>query len=268
MYPMIRLLTLVLVLFTGVARAAEDYGNVEFLNGWQLPDGSYQAAIAFNLNDGWKTYWRVPGPAGLPTVFNWRGSDNIDNIKIDWPSPHVFESFGLYSFGYKGRIILPVRITPIDKSVPVRIDLNLGFGVCSDICMPADERLQASIGAASPEQGKADIKAALAIAAKPAADIGLQSVRCRFTPNAQGLDIRADMTFSKAPTAQQYVVMEYDNSDIWIDVAKLSGNGRDVVADTTLEFYGEGMLSLDRSKLRLTVLQNNQSYELTGCPAS
>ncbi len=45
-----------------------DYGSVKLLKGWQAEDGSYQVALEFTLNEGWKTYWRTPGPAGLPPI--------------------------------------------------------------------------------------------------------------------------------------------------------------------------------------------------------
>ncbi len=249
------------------AHAGEDYGNVEFLNGWRLPDGSYQSAIAFNLNDGWKTYWRVPGPAGLMTTLNWTGSSNIADIRVDWPAPKVFESYGMYSFGFKHRLVLPVRITPQDKDKPVGIDLKMEFGVCSDICYPGNTRLSETLTPKSEVEGQEAIRAALANVATPAARGGVKSARCTLTPNGKGFNITADIRLKRPVQPDQLVVMEYDDPDIWIDIPALDISGRDIRASSRLDFYGSGMLSLDRSRLRITLLQGGRAVEILGCPA-
>ncbi len=260
-------ITLLFALFATAATANEDYGNVEYLDGWRLPDGSYQTAIVFNLEDGWKTYWRVPGPAGLPTTFNWTGSRNISDVVIDWPAPYVFESYGLYSFGYKGQVVLPVRLVPVNPDKPVEVDMRMEFGVCSDICVPANARLQTALDTSSAPEGKALISKALTKIALPLTKGGVSAINCALSPNPRGMNIAAQLQFSGTPAGEQYVVMEYDNPDIWIDVSDLERNGRNVTANSTLEFYGSGALALDRSKLRVTLLQGGKAYETTGCPA-
>src|SRR4051794_14696290 len=43
--------------------------------------------IAFQLQPGWKTYWRTPGDSGVPPRFDFSKSDNIDAVTILWPAP-------------------------------------------------------------------------------------------------------------------------------------------------------------------------------------
>ena len=38
---------------------------------------SYLAGVELLLADGWKTYWRMPGDAGVPPSFDWAGSRNV-----------------------------------------------------------------------------------------------------------------------------------------------------------------------------------------------
>ena len=38
---------------------------------------SYLAGVEITLADGWKTYWRMPGDAGVPPNFDWAGSTNV-----------------------------------------------------------------------------------------------------------------------------------------------------------------------------------------------
>ena len=264
---MMKSLIIAAMFLPAVTRADEIYGNVDFLNGWRLSDGSYQTAIDFDLNDGWKTYWRTPGPAGIPPFFNWGGSTNIANIEIDWPTPHVFETYGLTSIGYKGHITLPVRITPNDPSVPVSVELQMEFGVCSDICVPADARFNAKLGS-HPEDGVPAIKAALQDLPLSAQSADVRSATCSLSPNGSGFDITADLKFTSALKGKHTTVIEYEDPDIWIDIAQSSITGRTLTANATMEFYGDGMLTVDRSAIRITVLDGTKAVEIQGCPAS
>ena len=45
--------------------------QVRLVRGAMQPDGSIQAGVHIQLDKGWKTYWRVPGDAGVPPDFNW-----------------------------------------------------------------------------------------------------------------------------------------------------------------------------------------------------
>ncbi|MCK4861200.1 MAG: hypothetical protein KAS85_04730, partial [Rhodobacteraceae bacterium] len=63
-------------------------------------------------------------------------------------------------------------------------------------------------------------------------------------------------------------VIEYVHPDIWIDIAETSIKGKNLTANATMEFYGDGMLTTDRSAIRITVLEDNKAVEIQGCPAS
>ena len=42
-------------------------------------DGTaWQTGILIELDDGWKTYWRMPGNAGIPPDFTWKTSVPAD----------------------------------------------------------------------------------------------------------------------------------------------------------------------------------------------
>src|SRR5258707_13332876 len=43
--------------------------------------------IAFQLEPGWKTYWRTPGDSGVPPRFDFSKSDNIEAVTSLWPPP-------------------------------------------------------------------------------------------------------------------------------------------------------------------------------------
>ena len=264
---MIKSLFIAALFIPVTAQAEEIYGDVDFLNGWRLNDGSYQTAIEFQLYDGWKTYWRNPGPAGIPPFFDWSGSTNIADIAIDWPTPHVFETYGLTSIGYKGHITLPVRITPLDPNAPVDVELSMEFGVCSDVCVPADARFNVKLGNL-PDDGVSVIKSALKDGPLSAQSGGVRSATCALVPNGSGFDITASLNFDNSVNGNRTTVIEYANPDIWIDIADTSVKGRNLTANATMEYYGDGMLTIDRSAIRITVLEDDRAVEVLGCPAS
>src|ERR1700760_121369 len=57
--------------------------------------------VAFQLQPGWKTYWRTPGDSGVPPRFDFSKSDKIEAVTVLWPGPVKFaEGAGGHSMGY------------------------------------------------------------------------------------------------------------------------------------------------------------------------
>ncbi|MEM9552608.1 MAG: protein-disulfide reductase DsbD domain-containing protein, partial [Pseudomonadota bacterium] len=79
---------------------SRDVVQVEVLDGGETAHGTVMTALRLTLADGWKTYWRAPGDAGIPPSFNWRGSRNVGEVAITWPTPQVFNDYGMRSIGY------------------------------------------------------------------------------------------------------------------------------------------------------------------------
>ena len=161
------LASLCLALTMALPASAQSYDRVvqaEVLPGWRMEDGHHMAAIRITLNPGWKTYWRAPGDAGIPPRFDWRGSGNLRNVDITWPTPEVFDQNGMRSIGYAQEVILPLRITPKRAGKPVKFKAHLNIGVCRDICVPQDIKVTASL---PPDVTKRDPRIAAAMAERP-----------------------------------------------------------------------------------------------------
>jgi DsbC/DsbD-like thiol-disulfide interchange protein len=141
------------------------------------------------------------------------------------------------------------------------------FGVCSDICVPADARFNVELGN-RPDADVPAIKAALRDLPLSAQSGDVRSATCSLTPNGSGFNITANLKFKNALNGPRTTVVEYANPDIWIDIAQTSIQGRNLTANATMEFYGDGMLTIDRSAIRITVLEDDKAIEIQGCPAS
>ena len=106
---------------------------------------SYVAGIEIVLSEGWKTYWRNPGDAGVPPVFDWSGSSNVASMQVLYPAPSRLKEPAAETIGYKGTVLFPVEVTPQDAKKPVELKLLLEFGICREICIPAQSTLSLEI---------------------------------------------------------------------------------------------------------------------------
>jgi len=101
------------------------------------PGGHYLAGLEIVMADGWKTYWRMPGDAGVPPTFDWTGSANIGATRVLYPAPMRMAEAGGETLGYKHAVLLPIEVTPQDPGKPVVMKLVLELGICREICIPA-----------------------------------------------------------------------------------------------------------------------------------
>ena len=116
------------------------YAKVRLISGAQATGSLTEipAALEFQLKPEWKVYWRSPGDAGLPPELT---SDNPKHeITRFWPLPERFSLFGIDTFGYSGRVLLPISIKRDDTKIDLKADFTftgeLNALVCSDLCVP------------------------------------------------------------------------------------------------------------------------------------
>lgn len=155
--PMRRKLILPIVTICGIALVAVPAvwaaaGNAsEWVEGHSsrariIAGGDGVAAVELQLPEGWKTYWRSPGEAGgVPPSFDWSKSTNLANAQVLYPAPKRFTDKAGDTVGYKGNVVFPVRLKPKDAGLPIDVRLVLDYGVCKDICIPAEAELALSV---------------------------------------------------------------------------------------------------------------------------
>jgi len=124
--------------------------------------------VAFQLQPGWKTYWRTPGDSGVPPRFDFSKSDNIETVTVLWPAPQKFDDgAGGVSLGYHDQVVLPLRIVAKNADKPVTLRAEINYAVCERICIPVEASAELAINnVASTEDGV--LFAALDTVPKPA----------------------------------------------------------------------------------------------------
>src|SRR6516162_2651910 len=111
--------------------------------------------IAFQLQPGWKAYWRTPGDSGVPPRFDFSKSDNVEAVTVMWPAPLKFDDgAGGHSIGYHDQIVLPLRIVARAADRPVTLRAEINYAVCAKLCIPVEASAELGFNSvASTEDG-------------------------------------------------------------------------------------------------------------------
>ncbi|MEZ5714203.1 MAG: protein-disulfide reductase DsbD family protein [Paracoccaceae bacterium] len=237
--------------------------ETRLLPGWRLPDGTLMAGLEITLAPGWKTYWRSPGDAGIPPLFDWSGSRNLGGVELSWPTPHVFDQDGMRTIGYKDRVVLPLTIAPRKPGTPVRLKGTIDIGICQEVCVPVRIELSEDLSGAAT---RPDPQIAAALADRPFSgrEAGLRDASCSVAPASDGLSLRAEFTLPSTG-GQEMAVVETGDPMIWASEPRLTRKGGKLIAEFDLMHASGGPFAIDRSALRFTILGRKHAVEVDGC---
>ncbi|NBX03737.1 MAG: hypothetical protein EBR02_06730 [Alphaproteobacteria bacterium] len=114
--------------------------------------------------EGWHTYYKDPGDAGLATSITWTLPEGFVAGEIQWPPYHVMDEDGIKVNAYDGRVFLPVDIIPpqgiADTGAPYVLKAKAQWLVCKEICIPESAELELSlpvVAAPAPLSPQADL---------------------------------------------------------------------------------------------------------------
>ncbi len=252
-------LLLALLALPALATPYADKAQTRVLHGWFEPDGTRMAALEITLAEGWHTYWRAPGDAGIPPSFNWQGSRNLASATPAWPRPTVYSQNGMRSIIYTGRLVLPISLTPKTSDKPIRVKGTVDIGVCKDICVPfqivVDETIKADSTAATQA-----IKTALATVPRT----GAQHVSCNTTLGERGIQLTVTASLPHLGGAEDAAI-ETGDPLVWATDPEVSRSGQTLTLKTELIHALSGAFALNRSALRLTLIGTDNAIDIQGC---
>ncbi len=107
-------------------------------------NGAIRAALAIDLEPGWKTYWRDPGESGLAPVLDISASQGVSGLTVDFPAPSRFREGDNVSNGYDQPVVIALS-AHADATVP-RLVLRATLGLCREICVPVSVDLSRDLG--------------------------------------------------------------------------------------------------------------------------
>jgi DsbC/DsbD-like thiol-disulfide interchange protein len=106
-----------------------------------------KAAIDFHVDRGWHTYWTNPGEGGMPLRVKWTLPEGWKAGELEWPMPIRFKTGDLPGFGYEGRFLVQVSLTPPSNATgAVDISAKLDWLTCNDgACVPGNAQVSLAL---------------------------------------------------------------------------------------------------------------------------
>ena len=102
------------------------------------------AFVEVTLDPGWKTYWRMPGDAGVAPTFDWSASPDVSSATVAFPAPHRMADQGGEAIGYKSAVVFPVTLNLRNASATAPPTVAFAYGICKNICIPVELNLKAA----------------------------------------------------------------------------------------------------------------------------
>ena len=245
--------------------ALNDIVSVEYVHGWTNTSRDIQGALRFKLSPGWKTYWRNPGPFGIKPTFDWTQSNNIKHIELSWPTPKIFQQYDVKVIGYQNILTIPIKIT---KMVPLQnalLNINLEFGVCSDICLLKTVKISTPLKSQTSKEKLDLITTALKELPSNITDKVFSFSKCSIDINGDDLSVAYSIHLSKVPNSKPSMIIDYALSDKYIgkQMVKLEGKRLFVNASLTNIYKNEG--AIERNRLSALLILEDRGFEIDGC---
>ncbi|HEV7634510.1 MAG TPA: protein-disulfide reductase DsbD domain-containing protein [Bradyrhizobium sp.] len=221
--------------------------------------GVLLGGIAFQLQPGWKTYWRTPGDSGVPPRFDFSKSENIEAVTVMWPAPTRFDDgAGGHSLGYHDQIILPLRIVVKSADKPVTLRAAINYAVCEKLCIPVEASAELPITSVASTEDSA-LLAALDTVPKPANVGDPNPLTIRDVKHDGKSTVLVDVV---SPDNRVNLFAEGPTPDWSLPVPKLLEHGPPGVKRFTFELDGlPPGANPAGAALKLTLVGGDRSYE-------
>lgn len=110
----------------------------------------FWVGVELQLAEGWDTYWKNPGDAGVPTKVDWKLPVGFHAGTLLWPYPEKFTSESLVGFGYTKRVVFLTEIIPpknlaAGQDIPLEADVS--WLACKESCVPGSAHLTLHLNA-------------------------------------------------------------------------------------------------------------------------
>ena len=109
------------------------------------PGEAFTVALWLLMEEGWHSYWRNPGDAGMATAIEWDLPEGFEAGELQWPLPLRIAVPPLVSYGYLDEVLLLTEMTPPDDLVAgttVTLAGRADWLICTEICLPASAELR------------------------------------------------------------------------------------------------------------------------------
>jgi DsbC/DsbD-like thiol-disulfide interchange protein len=223
--------------------------------------GLIRGFVEITPEDGWHTYWKVPGSGGIPPQVSLKDGGNVKLEKLDFPAPRVFDDGNLRDFGYDARVMLPVTLKQETTGQPSTVDASVFIGLCSDICVPFQAEVSVKV---APDDKPKPAELALVNAANallpeaPGADFSVEEARA--TEDGQGVVLKLRLPAGADAGAADIIVIGPDGQPLSRLMRRTSETGT-LFAEARLP--GGSTAGLAGKSLTILALSASRAMETT-----
>lgn len=175
------------------------------------PQGVNRLAVRFTHDEGWHTYWKMPGDAGLPPRFSFTLPKDLKASEPAFPLPHRSRAAGIESFVYDGVTLFPftVDVPRFPGIQRAEVKVRVEYLACRDMCVPetavASIRLPIAVNGKDSDDAEA-VRAALSLVPET-----VPADRARLTAVMEENRIRIDLAAEAfAPRALDFYPTQPD----------------------------------------------------------
>lgn len=126
------------ILFTSFSLlAADDHATIS------LSRSNNKLIVTVNHDEGWHTYWKNPGDAGIASSFKFfdQNQKPLTPKEYEWPTPMKYlEAGDILTIGYEKKQHF------FFDDLPGNINAKVGVLICKDICIPGEAKLELKAG--------------------------------------------------------------------------------------------------------------------------
>lgn len=100
---------------------------------------SFKLGVHLDMAQGWHTYYKEPGDAGMKTSIDWQLPPGFKVSELIWQKPEKFIAAGITTYGYHDKVLLAAVVTaPAKLTVGDKLDFKakVKWLSCKEICLP------------------------------------------------------------------------------------------------------------------------------------
>lgn len=120
-----------------------------FVTTFTGPDKTIHLAIFFHNKEGHHTYWKNPGSAGIPFVFNFTlGNKPLNLPMLEWPTPTRYIKNKLeWAYCYRNTygIFFPLSSSLLKEMQGKELTIHVEWLACKDLCIPGSKDIRGII---------------------------------------------------------------------------------------------------------------------------
>lgn len=125
--------------------AVNDGGRMRIVALPPEPDGTVRGALQIEPREGWITYWKQPGQAGIPPQLSLAPDSGLTLTDMKFPVPKQFVDGDIRDLGYDHPVTLPFTVKITDASRPAVFKASAFIGLCRNICVPFQAEFQVNL---------------------------------------------------------------------------------------------------------------------------